>query len=49
MHTPRAESESDGSAREASERRFRLMLLACGLALTLMLAVVYGTVGFRLS
>jgi hypothetical protein len=29
-----------------SEHRFRLALLACALALAVMLAVVYGTVGF---
>ncbi|WP_149539263.1 hypothetical protein [Siccirubricoccus phaeus] len=29
-----------------SERRFGLMMLACALALAVMLAVVYGTVGF---
>ena len=32
--------------RHVSEHRFRLALLACALALALMLAVVYGTVGF---
>ena len=32
--------------RRVSEHRFRLALLACALALALMLTVVYGTVGF---
>ena len=30
----------------ASEHRFRLALLACALALAVMLAVVYSTAGF---
>jgi hypothetical protein len=30
----------------ASEHRFRLLLLACALTLTAMLAAVYSTVGF---
>ena len=32
--------------RHVSEHRFRLALLACALALALMLTVIYGTVGF---
>ena len=32
--------------RHVSEHRFCLALLACALALALMLAAVYGTVGF---
>ena len=35
-----------GFAGYVSEHRFRLLLLACALALTVMLAAVYGTVGF---
>ncbi len=35
-----------GLAGYVSEHRFRLLLLACALALALMLAAVYGTVGF---
>ena len=35
-----------GAAGYVSEHRFRVLLFACALALTLMLAVVYGTVGF---
>jgi hypothetical protein len=33
-------------AGDVSEHRFRLLLLACALALAVMLATVYGTVGF---
>ncbi len=36
----------DGFAGYVSEHRFRLLLLACALVLAVMLAVVYGTVGF---
>ena len=35
-----------GFAGYVSEHRFRLLLLACALALAAMLAAVYGTVGF---
>ncbi|MBX6741353.1 MAG: hypothetical protein IRY87_04800 [Acetobacteraceae bacterium] len=35
-----------GFAGYVSERRFGLMTLACALTLVVMLAVVYGTVGF---
>lgn len=49
MQTPPVDSELNVSASGASERRLHVMLLVCGLALTLMLAAVYGTVGFSLS
>ena len=35
-----------GLAGHVSEHRFPLLLLLCALALAVMLAVVYGTVGF---
>ncbi len=37
---------SGGLAGYVSEHRFRLLLLACALVLAVMLAAVYGTVGF---
>jgi hypothetical protein len=36
----------DGFANYVSGHRFRLLLLFCALALTLVLAAVYGTIGF---
>ncbi len=41
-----ARASPGGLAGHVSEHRFRLLLLACALALALMLAAVYGTVGF---
>ncbi|WP_176559883.1 MULTISPECIES: hypothetical protein [Roseomonadaceae] len=35
-----------GLVGHVSERRFRLMMLACALTLAVMLTAVYGTVGF---
>lgn len=46
MQTPSAQPSASGFASYVSKRRFRLMLLVCALTLVLMLAVVYGTVGF---
>ena len=42
----RMSSTRPGVTDHVSGHRFRLALLACALALALMLTVVYGTVGF---
>ncbi len=43
---PTRASPPDGFAGHVSEHRFGLLLLLCAVALALMLAAVYGTVGF---
>jgi hypothetical protein len=45
-NSTRPTTPAAGRAGYVSEHRFPLLMLACALALAVMLAAVYGTVGF---